>query len=219
MELKLTFKSYPSSSGHRGRPGLQGGSLPGNALQDFGDVPIGGNASETFSSPWEFSVLGEGKAPAWALEARNTYVVNDDKTTKNNRLLREGGRAAAGWLKATDRLCETASFKEPSLVYRGALLRDDQIQGIIEQGGFTDEAFMSTSPRKDMAQAYANIRVRNGKRQQGHRVIFTLLVPPGVTFGRMDRTEYVMRRGSTVKVTGFRRPNKNGEWEIFGELS
>lgn len=43
MELKLTFKSYPSSSGHRGRPGLQGGSLPSDSNQVVGKITWGGN--------------------------------------------------------------------------------------------------------------------------------------------------------------------------------
>jgi hypothetical protein len=135
--------------------------------------------------------------------------------------LRNGEDVSSNWVQNTDRLCETGHFSEDSLLYRGAAMRMDQIDAMLKNGGFLDPAYMSTSPERDTAEIYADIRIRENPTAASQKVIFTLKVPAnGPTFGRMDNSEYVLARGGKISITGVRRPTADKEqWEIFGEVS
>ena len=167
-------------------------------------------------------------------EARDTYVVDDDRTTRNNRKLRRGETLSGKWLNLADELCKLNYFDHPTALFRGMNIDMPTLDKMIKQGGFTDLGYMSTGRTIREALLYSGIRyndlleipkgrkllnsVNIGEEEEEiprgsrapQKVVLHLITPDdkNFTFGDVGYNEYVLPRGRTVKIIALRRPKK-----------
>jgi hypothetical protein len=173
--------------------------------------------SQLVATPWDRGYY-DNEEPAWALSARDQYVVSDSRTVENNALLRAGqeGEVSQRWLSQTDRLCETARLTEDRTVYRGAALSREIADAIQPGSTFTDKAYMSCSSDVRTSKNYLSSRMEERPDTVG--VMFHLNLPAGLTFGYMDSSEFVMPRGSSITVQSV-TTSEDGFIHVNGELS
>lgn len=179
------------------------------------------DAIKTVQLPWELDKYEQG-APDWAQEARDAYVVKDPRTLANNKALRDGKTltdAQDRWVSKVDRLVETGTISEDSVVYRGAALSPGFLDTLGKGSDFLSKAFMSVSPEVVFAEKYVDTRCKGDPLAGNQMVLFRLVLPKGTQVGRMDSIEYVLPRGTSFGITGIERPDEpGGFWRIYGTV-
>lgn len=146
------------------------------------------------------------------ISIRDSYVVNDKRTLKNNASLRDGN-PPTNWAYKIDTLM-TTTMREDGILYRAALLDEKTINKMVEAGGFIDRGFMSTAGDRETAEIYASIRENQFKNKIP--CIFTLKTKAGQNIGIMDIGEFVLPRDTKIVIHGSKM--KDGKCEIDGSV-
>ncbi|MCJ7759579.1 hypothetical protein MUP59_00350, partial [Candidatus Bathyarchaeota archaeon] len=143
---------------------------------------------------------------------RNSWVIDDKHTLRENSKLRKGGEPTE-WALKIDKLCNS-KFKEDSEVYRGAALTKKVIDNIINTNQLTDLGFMSVSGDKSLSEFYLGERMRD--KPGTVPVMFHLRVPKGSRVGVMDMGEFTFPRGTRIKIIDWTLTG--GRYDISGEV-
>lgn len=139
---------------------------------------------------------------------RDEYVVPDEKTLATNAGLRRTGRVTTK-VKRFDSLVEQGEVKAPMRVYRGAVLKPEQIETLQPGSSFIDKGFQSTGVDMSDATFYVDSRARD---IAGTKVLFEYDLQPGLNAVNVSYGEIVVQRGAKVTITG---SSTRGEYKVF----
>ena len=129
---------------------------------------------------------------------RDEYVVPDELTLKTNAGLRRNGRVTTK-VQRFDELVSEGEIKNPTRVYRAAILKNEQIQTMQPNTSFIDRGFQSTGFDRYDAISYGDIRRNN---IEGEKVLFDYTLQRGLNAVNVGYGEIVVQRGAKVSITG-----------------
>jgi hypothetical protein len=130
-------------------------------------------------------------------QARDGYVVDDEKTLAMNRALR-GGREPSQKAQMTDWAIKQVTVQQPTVVTRDALLTPQQHEALQVGSTYTDKAFQSTVIGEG-GSGYASIRQAD---YPGTNVVINdITLPPGLNVGPFAYGEVVLPRNTTIEIT------------------
>jgi len=129
---------------------------------------------------------------------RDEYVVPDELTLKTNAGLRRNGRVTTK-VQRFDSMVEQGEVKNPTRVYRAAILTPEQTGKLTEGSSFVDRGFQSVDIDRGGAVDYMGIRARD---ISGEKVLFEYTLQPGLNAVNVGYGEVVVQRSAMVSILG-----------------
>lgn len=129
---------------------------------------------------------------------RDEYVVPDELTLKTNAGLRRTGRVTTK-VQRFDSMVEQGEVKNPTRVYRAAILTPEQTGKLTEGSSFVDRGFQSVEIDRGGAMGYMDIRARD---ISGEKVLFEYTLQPGLNAVNVGYGEIVVQRSAMVSILG-----------------
>ena len=145
--------------------------------------------------------------------ARDAYVVDDEKTLSMNRGLRNG-RSPSQKALMTDWAISQTTTQQDIVVNRAMFLTDEQHADLQVGTQFTDKAFQSTQLGMDSS-LYA--KTREGDFPGTTLVSNNITVPAGMNVGNFGYGEVVLPRDTTLEVVA-RTVAENGTIQLTSRI-
>lgn len=143
------------------------------------------------------------------MEIRDEWVVDKNGSTlKTNASLRRTGRVTSK-VERFDSLVAEGQVKNPTQVYRAAILQPDQIETMQVGTSFVDRGFQSVGHEAADAVFYGDDRAAE---IVGGKVLFEYTLQPGLGAVDVGYGEILVQRGAKVTVTGV---TKRGDYTVI----
>ena len=143
------------------------------------------------------------------MEIRDEWVVDKNGSTlKTNASLRRTGRVTSK-VERFDSLVAEGQVKNPTQVYRAAILQPDQIETMQVGTSFVDRGFQSVGHEAADAVFYGDDRAAE---ISGGKVLFEYTLQPGLGAVDVGYGEILVQRGAKVTVTGV---SKRGDYTVI----
>ena len=140
---------------------------------------------------------------------RDDWVVdNNGATLKTNAALRRTGRVTTK-VERFDSMVAEGVVKNPTSVYRAAVLEPEQIKTFQVGSSFVDRGFQSVAHESKDAIFYGNTRAGD---IDGEKVLFNYTLQTGLNAVDVGYGEILVQRGAKITVTGVGR---QGEFTVI----
>lgn len=140
---------------------------------------------------------------------RDDWVVdNNGATLRTNASLRRTGRVTTK-VERFDSMVSEGEVKNPTSVYRAAILQPDQIETLQVGTSFVDRGFQAVGHEASDAISYGDGRATE---IVGDKVLFEYVLQPGLNAVDVGYGEIVVQRGAKVTITGV---TKRGDYTVI----
>ena len=143
------------------------------------------------------------------LAVRDDWVVdNNGATLRTNASLRRTGRVTSK-VERFDSMIAEGEIKNPTAVYRAAILQPDQIETLQVGTSFVDRGFQAVGHEASDAISYGDGRATE---IVGDKVLFEYVLQPGLNAVDVGYGEIVVQRGAKVTIVGV---SKRGDYTVI----
>lgn len=171
--------------------------------QDFLDDAIKMNSGRSASDS-DFGFSSEKFAAI-----RDEWVVdNNGSTLKTNAALRRTGRVTTK-VERFDSMVAEGEVKNPTSVYRAAILSPEQVGTLQVGASYVDRGFQSVGHEMGDAIMYGDTRAIE---MAGQKVLFDYTLQTGLNAVDVGYSEILVQRGAKISITGV---GKQGDYTVI----